>query len=131
MKSLIAHIIMEEREVKEFEWYLRDYLFRQYNLNNRRIMSRQLPMEMINTYLRYRHSDQIDLKRYLEDVLENLLARHVITEITIDGSFELHDNLFRLQCAKCYYVSYLNHLEPRECLRCASTDLNEFPRRNK
>jgi hypothetical protein len=122
---------MEEREVKEFEWYLRDYLFRQYNLNNRRIMSRQLPIEMINTYLRYRHSDQIELTRYLEDVLENLLARHVITEITIDGFFELHDNLSRLQCAKCYYVSYLNHLEPRECLRCASTDLNEFPRRNK
>jgi hypothetical protein len=122
---------MEEREVKEFEWYLRDYLFRQYNLNNRRIMSRQLPIEMINTYLRYRHSDQIELTRYLEDVLENLLARHVITEITIDGFFELHDNLSRLQCAKCYYVSYLNHLEPRECLRCASNDLNEFPRRNK
>jgi hypothetical protein len=122
---------MEERAVKEFEWYLRDYLFRQYNSNNRRIVLKQLPMEMINTYLRYRHSDQTDLKQYLEEVLKNLLARHVIKEIVIDGSIELQDNLFRLQCAKCYYISYLNHLEPRECLRCASTDLNEFPRRNK
>lgn len=122
---------MEERAVKEFEWYLRDYLFRQYNLNNRRIMSRQLPIVMIKTYLRYRHSDEIELKQYLDDVLENLLARHVINEIALDGSFELHDKLFRLQCAKCYYISYLNHLEPGRCLRCASTDLNEFPRRNK
>lgn len=122
---------MEERAVKEFEWYLRDYLFRQYNLNNRRIMSRQLPIVMINTYLRYRHSDQIELKQYLDDVLENLLARHVIKEIAIDGSFELYDELFRLQCAKCYYISYLNHHEPGQCLRCASTDLNEFPRRTK
>lgn len=123
-------IIMEERKIQEFEWYLRDYLFRQYNLNNRRIVLKELPSEMVNTYLRYRHSDQMELKQYLEAVLENLVARKVLTEMRTDGTSELTDKLIRLQCAKCYYISYLNPMEPRGCLRCSSTALNDFPRKN-
>jgi len=122
---------MEERQVKEFEWYVRDYFFRQYNLNNRRFIIAQLPIEMINTYLRYRHTDQMELKLYLETVLEVLLARKVIRVNMADGSFELRDKFFRWQCAKCHYISYLSTLEPKECLRCYSTELNDFPRKNR
>jgi hypothetical protein len=122
---------MEKINVREFEWYLRDYLFRQSNLNNRHFLRTRLPMEMIKTYLRYRHTDQAELEIYLESVLEILSTRRVIIENTTDGSFELRDPFVRLQCSNCLYVSYLSTLEPRECLRCSGSDLSDFPRKNK
>lgn len=122
---------MKEKEVKEFEWYLRDHFFRQSKLNKHRFFSKQLSMDMVNNYLRYRHSDPVDLNEFVNAVLENLLARQVISEMMPNGSFELTDELFRLQCAKCYYISYLNHNEPKECLRCSSTELHDFPKKNK
>ncbi|MFZ0327788.1 MAG: hypothetical protein WBP64_20950 [Nitrososphaeraceae archaeon] len=122
---------MKEREVKEFEWYLRDHFFRQSNLNKQRFFSKQLSMDMVNNYLRYRNSDPVELNEFVDAVLENLLARQVISEMMPNGSFELMHKLFRLQCAKCYYISYLNHNEPNECLRCSSTELHDFPKKNK
>jgi hypothetical protein len=122
---------MVKINVSEFEWYLRDYLFRQYNLKNRLFVRTKLPMEMINTYLRYRNTDQKELEQYLESVFANLLARRVIIENPGDGTFELRDPFVRLQCLDCYYISYLTALEPRECLRCSSSDLNDFPTRNR
>lgn len=122
---------MVKINVSEFEWYLRDYLFRQYNLKNRLFVRTKLPMEMINTYLRYRNTDQKELEQYLESVFANLLARRVIIENPGDGTFELRDPFVRLQCLDCHYISYLTALEPRECLRCSSSDLNDFPTRNR
>ena len=122
---------MGKINVSEFEWYLRDYLFRQYNLNNRQFLRAKLPMDIINTYLRYRQTGQAELEQYLGSVLENLSARHVIVENASDGTFELRDPFVRLQCSNCHYISYLTALEPRKCLRCYSSDLSDFPKRKE
>jgi hypothetical protein len=120
---------MAKIDVSEFEWYLRDYLFRQYNLKNRLFVRTKLPMEMINTYLRYRNIVQKELEQYLDSVLPNLVARRVIIENPDYGTFELRDPFVRLQCSDCHYISYLTALEPRECLRCSSSDLSDFPKK--
>jgi hypothetical protein len=64
-------------------------------------------------------------------VSENLLLRKVIkmTNSDTDKSLELTRKLSRLQCSKCFYISYLSSNEPKDCLRCSSTELHEFPKR--
>ena len=133
---------MKDIEVKEFEWYLRDYFFRQSSTNNNNHGSRQkfqketLGKEMMNMYLRYRNSNLEKLNELVNLVTENLLSRQVIikqssdrTEKDNNSSLELTSELSRLQCSKCFYISYLSNDEPKSCLRCSSTELHDFPKR--
>ena len=116
-------------EIKEFEWYLRDYFFRQSNSqqDSRHIFQQErVGIEMMNLYLRYRNSNLEKLNELVNIVSENLISRHVLikksNKITADNSsLELTNKLSRLQCSKCFYISYLGIEEPRNCLRCSST----------
>ena len=126
--------VVKDVEVKEFEWYLRDHFFRQSNNNqdSRQIFHKEtLAMEMMNLYLRYRNSSLDNLNELINLVCENLLFRQVIRKIndTDDNSLELTSKLSRLQCSKCFYISYLSSNEPKNCLRCSCTELHDFPKR--
>jgi len=121
--------LFREREIKEFEWYLRDHFFRQSNQGKRQFQKEILGDEMINLYLRYRNSNPEKINNMINIVLENLASHQVITNT--DNSIELITRLSRLQCSICFYISYLNNNEPRNCLRCSSTQLHNFPRKNR
>ena len=92
---------------------------------------------MMNMYLRYRNSNLEKINELVNIVSENLLFRQVIIkrssntapEDNNDSSFELTSKLSRLQCSKCFYISYLSNNEPKSCLRCSSTELHAFPKR--
>jgi hypothetical protein len=120
---------MKDVEIKEFEWYLRDHFFRQFNNQSRqKIQKDTLGKEMMNLYLRYRNSNLEKLNELVNIVSENLLSRQVIIKKTND-SLELTSKLSRLQCSKCFYISYISNNEPKNCLRCSSTELHDFPKR--
>jgi hypothetical protein len=122
--------LLNEREIKEFEWYLRDYFFRrQSNQGKQQFQKEILGDEMINLYLRYRNSNPEKMNNMINIVLENLASLKVITNT--DNSIELTTSLSRLQCSICFYISYLSNNEPRNCLRCSSTQLHNFPRKNR
>jgi|SRR6187200_580967 len=123
--------VVKDVEVKEFEWYLRDHFFRKSNNNNQIFHKETLAMEMMNLYLRYRNSSLDNLNELINLVCENLLFRQVIRKIndTDDNSLELTSKLYRLQCSKCFYISYLSSNEPKNCLRCSCTELHDFPKR--
>lgn len=122
--------MFNEREIKEFEWYLRDYFFRrQSNQGKQQFQKEILGDEMINLYLRYRSSNPEKMNNMINIVLENLASLQVITNT--DNSIELTTSLSRLQCSICFYISYLSNNEPRNCLRCSSTQLHNFPRKNR
>jgi hypothetical protein len=69
---------LKDIEVKEFEWYLRDYFFRQSSNNNQasrqKFQKETLGKEMMNLYLRYRNSDLEKLNELVNLVIENLLS---------------------------------------------------------
>ena len=141
MDATYVLTLLKDIEIKEFEWYLRDYFFRQSSNNNQH--SRQkfqkdtLGKEMINLYLRYRNSNLEKINELINIVSENLLSRQVIikrssntaAEDNNDSSFELTSKLSRLQCSRCFYISYLADNERKNCLRCSSAELHDFPRR--
>jgi hypothetical protein len=141
MDATYVLTLLKDIEIKEFEWYLRDHFFRQSsNKNQRRRQKFQkdtLGKEMMNLYLRYRNSNLEKLNELVNIVSENLLSRQVIikrssntaTEDSNDSSFELTSKLSRLQCSRCFYISYLADNERKNCLRCSSAELHDFPRR--
>lgn len=119
---------MTDVKIRELDWYLRDHLFRQSNKGRLKFDQRLLPSEIIKTYLRYRNDDVGEISRLADIVVGNLLYRHVIKMKDVQ-SFELGGTLRRLQCSKCYYVSYLAEVEELACLRCNSKTLTEFPKK--
>jgi hypothetical protein len=85
-------------EVKEFEWYLRDHIFRQSNNQGRHKFQKEtLAKEMMNLYLRYRNSNLENLNEMVNLVSENLLLRKVIKMMNsdTDKSLELTSKLSR------------------------------------
>ena len=123
---------VKDVEIKEFEWYLRDHIFRQSNNQGRHKFQKEtLAKEMMNLYLRYRNSNLENLNEMVNLVSENLLSRKVMKMMNSDTnkSLELTSNLSRLQCSKCFYISYLSSNEPKNCLRCSCTELYDFPKR--
>jgi hypothetical protein len=122
---------VKDVEIKEFEWYLRDHIFRQSNNQGRHKFQKEtLVKEMMNLYLRYRNSNLENLNEMVNLVSENLLSRKVIKmNSDTDKSLEVTSNLSRLQCSKCFYISYLSSNEPKNCLRCSCTELYDFPKR--
>ena len=119
--------ILQDRRIKEFEWYLRDHLFRQSNQGRQRFKEESLAEEIISLYLRYRDSNLHNMNEIKNIVVENLVHRQVIERM--ENSLELTGKLTRLQCSKCFYISYLSDNEPRNCLRCSSIDLHDFPKK--
>ena len=119
---------MTEVKIRELDWYLRDHFFRESNKGRLEFEQRMLPSEIIKAYLRYRNDDTSEISRLVDIVIGNLLHQHVI-KMKDGHSFELVGTLKRLQCSKCYYVSYLAGAEELACLRCNSKTLDEFPRK--
>jgi predicted Zn-ribbon and HTH transcriptional regulator len=122
--------LQEDIEIKEFEWYLRDHLFRQSNQGRQQqqLKKESLAEEMITLYLRYRNSSLQHINEMINAVVENLISRQVLKKF--ENSLELTSRLSRLQCAKCFYISYLSSSnEPRNCLRCLSNELHDFPKK--
>ena len=120
--------MQEDIEIKEFEWYLRDHLFRQSNQGRQeqqQFKKESLAQEMISLYLRYRNSSSQHINEMINAVVENLISRKVLKKF--ETSLELTSRLSRLQCSKCFYISYLSSNEPRNCLRCSYSELHDFP----
>ena len=125
-------------ESKELEWYLRDHFFRSSNKGVKQFENKSLTQDMITLYLRYRNYSRQRIEEMIKPVLQNLISRRVITiKDNINennnignfdlNSFELTSSLSRLRCSACFYISYLSTAEPRTCLRCSSTNLQDFP----
>jgi len=115
-------------EIKEFEWYLRDHLFRQSNQGRQQFKKESLTQEMTSLYLRYRNSTTLQhMNEMINAVVEKLISRQVLKKF--ENSLELTSRLSRLQCSKCFYVSYLSSNEPRNCLRCSFNELHDFPKK--
>jgi hypothetical protein len=121
--------LQEDIEIKEFEWYLCDHLFRQSNQHRRQQFKKEsLAQEMINLYLRYRNSTLQHMKEMINAVVEKLISCQVLKKF--ENSLELTSRFSRLQCSKCFYISYLSSSnEPRNCLRCLSNELHDFPKK--
>jgi ssDNA-binding Zn-finger/Zn-ribbon topoisomerase 1 len=117
---------MTDVKIRELDWYLRDHLFKQSNKGRLEFEQKILPSEMIKTYLRYR-DENIDEISQLVDIVVGDLLHHQVIKMSDSHSFELSSTLRRLQCAKCYYISYLAEEEEQACLRCNSRTLAEFP----
>jgi len=113
--------------VREIEWYLRDHLFRQSNAGKTSFRREFLPQEMVALYLRYRNSDPDQLSNIMTSVIEILTARKVVRQDS--NELKLLGRMTRLQCVKCFYVNYLTEVEPRLCLRCQHSELQDFQKK--
>jgi hypothetical protein len=121
--------LQEDIEIKEFEWYLRDHLFRQSIQGRQQQFKKDsLAQEMTSLYLRYRNSTSQHMNEMINAVVEKLISCQVLKKV--ENSLELTSRLSRLQCSKCFYISYLSSTnEPRNCLRCLSNELHDFPKK--
>jgi hypothetical protein len=120
--------LQEDIEIKEFEWYLRDHLFRQSNQGRQQFKKESFAREMTSLYLRYRTSTSQHMNDMINAVVENLISREVLKKF--ENSLELTSRLSRVQCSKCFYISYLSSSnEPRNCLRCSFNELHDFPKK--
>jgi len=117
---------MRDIQTNEIEWYLRDHFFRQFNQGIQHFKMESLGGEMISLYLRYRNYNLQDMNNMITVAVENLISLRVIKK-TENYSLELTSRFSPLQCSKCFYISYLNSNEPRNCLRCSSSELHDFP----
>ena len=115
--------------VREVEWYLRDHLFRQSNAGKTSFRREFLPQEMVALYLRYRNSDPDQLSNIMTSLIEILTARKVVRQDS--NELKLLGRMTRLQCVKCFYVNYLTEVEPRLCLRCQHSELQDFQKKKK
>ncbi|MER3407384.1 MAG: hypothetical protein C4292_00755 [Nitrososphaera sp.] len=115
---------------RELEWYLRDHLFRQTGKGRTQFAKSALAGEMVQLYLRYRQYDPVQLAQSLSPVVDDLVSMNVLVQTGEDPDvLELAGGgpLVRMQCAKCFYVSYLVPSEPRLCQRCSGQGLRDFP----
>jgi hypothetical protein len=113
--------------IRELEWYLRDYLFRQSNAGKTSFRRELLAQEMVTLYLRYRTSDPQQLSNTMTSVIEVLTARKVMRQDSKE--LKLMGGMRRLQCVKCFYINYLTEAETRACLRCRHSELHDFPKK--
>ena len=113
--------------IRELEWYLRDYLFRQSNSGKTSFRRESLPHEMVTLYLRYRNIDPQQLSSTMTSVIEILTSKKVMSQDS--DELKLLGRMRRLQCVKCFYINYLTDAEHRYCLRCQHSELHEFPKK--
>ncbi|MGA9169100.1 MAG: hypothetical protein WCF03_09085 [Nitrososphaeraceae archaeon] len=122
---------MSEIEIKEFEWYLRDYFFRQYNQGNQEF-NKEILIQGIRFYLRYRNFELRKIAALIDSAVESLSSRSVVVIKEVDvNPIRLTSGLSRLQCSKCFYISYLSSNEPMKCLRCSAMELHDFPKKKQ
>ncbi|MGB8022755.1 MAG: hypothetical protein WCF06_00385 [Nitrososphaeraceae archaeon] len=122
---------MSEIEIKEFEWYLRDYFFRQYNQGNQEF-NKEILIQGIRFYLRYRNFELRKIIALIDSAVESLSSRSVVVIKEVDvNPIRLTSGLSRLQCSKCFYISYLSSNEPMKCLRCSAMELHDFPKKKQ
>jgi hypothetical protein len=121
--------VSADRAVRELEWYLRDHLFRQSNAGKTSFRRELLPHEMATLYLRYRNSDPDQLSNTMTSVIEILTTGKVVRQDS--NELKLLGRMTRLQCVKCFYINYLTEVEPRACLRCQHSELQDFPKKKK
>ena len=119
--------LMSATDLRELEWYLRDHLFRNYSHGKRKFEIQNLPEEIIKVYVRYRDSDVDKMSVMISQVIKQLSSKSVITQS--QASLEVAGSLNRLQCSKCFYVSYLSDNEPKKCARCSAEELDTFPKK--
>lgn len=112
---------------RELEWYLRDYFFKQANKGRPQLSRSTIGEEMATTYLRYRGYNPQELGTLMSPVIDNLVSTQVLLQD--EDSLVPSSSLFRMQCATCYYVSYLVDSESLACQRCSGTNLHEFPKK--
>jgi len=77
--------ILSEIEIKEFEWYLRDYFFRQHNQGNQEF-NKETIVQGIRLYLRYRNSELWKISALIDSVVESLSSRSVVVIKEVDVS---------------------------------------------
>jgi hypothetical protein len=127
-KLLVScYCLLQDIEINEFEWYLRDHLFRQSSKGRQQFKKESLANEMTSLYLRYRNYASQCMNEMIDVVVESLVLRQVLNKF--ENSLELTSRLSRLQCAKCFYISYLSNNETRSCLRCSFRELHDFPKK--
>ena len=110
----------------ELEWYLRDHLFRESKQGRRSFQTSAIPEEMVRLYLKYRNVPPVELANTMSAVIKRLVMLGVLQ--AGGDNVELAGGLTRLRCDKCFYISYLSPAEQRNCLRCDSSELHDFPR---
>jgi hypothetical protein len=115
-----------EIAIKELGWYLLDHLFRQSNAGKNEFSRESLPNEMATLYLRYRGEDPRQLSETMDPVIHYLILRKVIEQN--GDKLKMTGRLRRFQCAKCFYINYLNDVESRLCIKCKHDELHDFPR---
>ena len=118
---------MHETEINEFDWYLRDHLFRQSSKGRQQFKKESLASEMTSLYFRYRDSNSQSMNEMVNVAVESLILRKVLSKF--EDFLELTSSLSRLQCSKCFYISYLGNNETRNCLRCSFKELHDFPKK--
>jgi hypothetical protein len=112
---------------RELEWYLRDHFFRQAGKGRTQFQRSAIAGEMASLYLRYRGYDPQQLAESMSPILDDMVSMQILKQT--GDNLEVAGALFRMQCGKCFYVSYLAEKEPRTCQRCSGTELHEFPKR--
>jgi hypothetical protein len=64
--------LSEAREIKEFEWYLRDYFFCQSNKGLTQFERESLAKNMITQYLRYKSYTREKINESMNPVLKKI-----------------------------------------------------------
>ena len=122
----------------ETEWYLRDFFFRQSNKDRRVFLLHDIPLEMVNLYLRYRSVPFENISASLGPIFKKLSDLGAILnfkassdDAEVDQTITLAGSPARRQCKNCFYVCYLFPAEPRKCLRCGSYQIQEFIQKHR
>lgn len=113
---------MRTRESIEFEWYIRDCIFRYFNVEGSRIEIEKI-IDNISKYLRYRGINKEYLKDLFDQTLQELNSNVIIKD---NESIIINSKLRRYRCEECKYVFYIGSIEEMKCPKCNSNRINEF-----
>ncbi len=111
---------MRDIELKEFEWYFRDIIFRYYNEQGAEF-DKPMLVDIMQIHLRYKHTN----RSYIEELIKQVIPSLSIITIKPDKII-INDMLERYQCKDCLYISYIASKEELRCSRCNSTNINKF-----
>ena len=115
----------------EFEWYLRDYFFRINNRDDEDFKSmfdyNDICRFMKENYLKYKNWNIEEITKLFNIVISDLHDRNVLILKKDPDTVILKSRFVRKQCVNCYYINYLSSPESRNCHRCKSDNLKDFP----
>ncbi len=115
----------------EFEWYLRDYFFRINNRDDEDFKSmfdnNDICRFMKENYLKYKNWNIEEITKLFNIVISDLHDRNVLIVKKDPDTVILKSRFVRKQCVNCYYINYLSSPESRNCHRCKSDNLKDFP----